>query len=75
LKQFALDTRTDMLFGVCSGLAKYFEIDVVLVRVAFVFITMFTGFTILFYILLAIVAPNDYDIEPGRGAGPGNDNV
>ena len=61
-----------MIAGVCSGLANYFEIDVVLVRVAFVFTTFFVGFAILLYIILAIVAPDDVDIEPRQG--PGHDN-
>lgn len=63
MKQFALDSKTDMACGVCGGLAKYFGIDVVLVRVAFVFATFFTGFTILLYIILAIIAPEDYEVE------------
>lgn len=69
LKQFTLDTKNDMIAGVCSGLANYFDIDVVLIRVAFIFATFFVGFAVLLYIILAIVAPNDYDI------GPGNDNI
>jgi len=76
LKQFTLDTRNDMIAGVCAGLAKYLEIDVVLVRVGFIFLTFFTGFTVLLYIILAIVAPNDFEIQNRRPPpGPGNDNL
>ena len=75
MKQFTLDTKNDMIAGVCSGLAKYLEIDVVLIRVGFIFLTFFTGFTALLYIILAIVAPNDFDMESKRTPGPGNDNV
>ena len=75
MKQFALDTHNDMIAGVCGGLAKYFKVDVVLVRVGFVFLTFFTGFTGLLYIILAIVAPNDFEVESNPGAGPGNDNI
>jgi len=64
-----------MIAGVCGGLAKYFNIDVTLIRVGFVFLTFFTGFAVFLYIILAIVAPNDFDVEPRRGAGPGNDNI
>ena len=63
MKQFALDTKNDMIAGVCGGIAKYFGVDVVLVRVGFVFVTFLTGFTALLYIILAIVAPNDYEID------------
>ena len=63
LEQFSLDTKNDMVSGVCSGLAKYFNIDVTLVRVGFVFGTFLSGFMIILYIILAIVAPNDYELE------------
>jgi phage shock protein PspC (stress-responsive transcriptional regulator) len=50
-------SRTDrMLFGVCGGLGKYLGIDPTIIRVIFVLLA-FTGFGILAYILLAIIAP------------------
>ena len=51
-----------IIFGVCGGLGKYFEIDPILFRALFVLIT-FTppGFGILLYIILAIIVP----MEPG----------
>jgi phage shock protein PspC (stress-responsive transcriptional regulator) len=50
-------SRTDrMLFGVCGGLGKYLGIDPTIVRVVFVLLA-FTGFGILAYIILAIIAP------------------
>jgi phage shock protein PspC (stress-responsive transcriptional regulator) len=42
--------------GVCSGLGIYFDIDPVLLRVAFV-ISLFIGFGFLAYIILWIVVP------------------
>jgi phage shock protein PspC (stress-responsive transcriptional regulator) len=63
LEQFTLDTKNDMIAGVCAGLANYFMIDVTLVRVAFVMLTVLSGWTIILYILLAIVAPNDYEVK------------
>jgi phage shock protein PspC (stress-responsive transcriptional regulator) len=42
--------------GVCAGLARYFAIDPVLVRVAFV-VAGFMGFGVLLYIVLWIVLP------------------
>lgn len=45
------------LFGVCSGLANYFDLDPTIVRVAFVFATVFAGMGPLAYIILAIVMP------------------
>jgi phage shock protein C len=46
------------LFGVCSGLGEYFDLDPTLVRVIFVvgFLTFGTG--LLLYIILAFVMPD-----------------
>jgi phage shock protein PspC (stress-responsive transcriptional regulator) len=45
-----------MLFGVCGGLGKFFGIDSTIIRIIFVLLA-FTGFGILAYIVIAIVAP------------------
>jgi phage shock protein C len=51
-------SRADrMISGVCGGLAQYFAIDPVLVRVAFVALGIATGVGLLAYIILAIVVP------------------
>ncbi len=48
----------EVLGGVCGGMAAYFGIDVVWVRLAFVLLTFVTsGFMILVYIILWIVTP------------------
>ncbi len=45
--------------GVCSGLANYFDVDVVLIRVAFVLLLLFGGGGLLAYIILWIVIPTE----------------
>jgi len=45
-----------MLFGVCSGVGEYFEIDPTLVRVGFVIFGLF-GAGILVYLIMAIIVP------------------
>ena len=48
------------LFGVAGGLAEYFDVDPVLVRMAWILLTVATvGLAILFYIGLTISMPND----------------
>jgi phage shock protein PspC (stress-responsive transcriptional regulator) len=47
----------EMLAGVCNGIAAYIGIDPTLVRLAFVFLTIFWGTGLLVYIVLAIVVP------------------
>lgn len=46
-----------MLGGVCGGLAEYFDVDPVLVRLIFVLAVIFGGSGILAYIILWIVIP------------------
>lgn len=45
--------------GVCGGIAKYFNIDPTLVRLAFVLIALWAGSGILAYIIAAIIIPDD----------------
>ena len=46
-----------MIWGVCGGLAKYFDADPTIIRLVAV-LTLFLGLTgILVYIILAIIIP------------------
>lgn len=45
--------------GVCGGLGQYFNIDPTLVRLLFVLGLIFVGGTLLAYIILAIVIPEE----------------
>ena len=60
-------SRTDrMIWGVCGGLAKYFDIDSTIVRIIFVVLIFANGLSILAYIILAIVIP----LEGSRATEP-----
>jgi phage shock protein C len=61
--QLMRSTSDRRIAGVCGGLARYFGVDPVIVRVAFV-ISAFMGFGILLYIVLWIVLPSG---EPAGG--------
>jgi phage shock protein C len=51
-------SRTDrIIWGVCGGLAKYLDLDPIIIRLAFVFITLAGGAGILAYIIMAIIVP------------------
>ena len=50
-----------LVAGVCSGLAAYFGIDPTLVRLGFVFLTVFGGFGILLYLGAWLVIPDETD--------------
>ncbi len=58
-KKLTRSNTEKMLCGVCGGLAEYFDFDPTLVRVAYVFMSIFAaGFPgLLLYIILAIVMP------------------
>jgi phage shock protein PspC (stress-responsive transcriptional regulator) len=57
-KRLYRDTDNAMIAGVASGLAQYFGIDVILVRVLFVVTLLITfGWGILLYILLWLLVP------------------
>ena len=53
-----------MLFGVCGGLATYFDLDPTLVRLVFVLLTLATGIGLIVYIVMAIITPQDPAGEP-----------
>jgi len=57
-----------MLGGVCAGLADYFDIDVSIVRLAFVGIAILSAFfpMFIFYIIAWIVIPVDTRPSPAE---------
>ena len=60
------DTENQKIGGVCSGLSRYFDLDPLLVRVAFVAGIVFSGFSLIAYVLLWWLvepAPADYWAE------------
>lgn len=61
-------SRTDrMIAGVCGGLSRYLEVDPVLLRIAFVVLTIAGGSGILIYILAIILISEE---KPGEELGP-----
>lgn len=56
-RKFYRDYDNRAIGGVCSGLAQYLNIDVVLVRILFVVLTLLGSAGIWVYIILWIVAP------------------
>lgn len=47
-----------VLFGVCGGIANYFNIDPVIVRLALIVLTAIWGTGLLCYIIAALIIPN-----------------
>ena len=56
-KRFYLSQTDKKIGGVCGGIAEYFGIDSLLVRIAFIALVLGIGTGVLAYILLWILAP------------------
>ena len=57
-KRFYKTDYNKMLAGVCNGIAEYFNIDVSLIRIAFVLgVFLAFGISVVLYIALAIILP------------------
>ncbi len=61
-----LDKRNNKLAGVCAGFARYFGIDVVLMRVLWLAFAFCTGMGFIVYIAAWIIVPSDRGYEMGR---------
>jgi len=58
-KKLTRSSSDRIILGVCGGLADYFEVDPVIVRVIFVLLALGSGFGVLLYLILAIAVPSD----------------
>lgn len=47
-----------MIFGVCGGIAEYFNIDTTIVGLLWVVITLFVGFGVPVYIICILLMPD-----------------
>ncbi len=46
------------IFGVCSGLANYFEVDATVIRIAFLLLFFGLGTGLFIYLILAVTMPS-----------------
>jgi len=66
-KRLYKSSRDRKLFGVCGGIAEYFNIDPVLVRVGWAVATLLTiGTGILAYIVTALIIPDQPNFIEGQ---------
>jgi len=61
--------------GVCGGLGKYFDVDPVLVRAAFLLLLFMGGGGGLLYIILWIIAPQEIIYSPYQNENNGNKTI
>ena len=58
-KKLYRQKNNKMIGGVCAGIAKYFDIDVTVVRLIWAISTLFWGTGIILYILAWIIIPEE----------------
>lgn len=79
-KKLQRDEHRKTIAGVCAGLADYFGVDVILIRVLFILALLFKGGGLLVYVILWIVMPPkpflfndltvDYTVPPTSNPNP-----
>ena len=62
-KRLTLDTEDKKVTGLCAGIAKYFDLDPSVIRLAVLAGTLFTGVVpgILFYLIASLIIPPEGD--------------
>lgn len=61
MKKLYLSRNDKKLLGVCGGIAKYFEIDSTFIRIGFVLLALLDSRSLLVYIIMGLVIPNEID--------------
>jgi phage shock protein C len=57
MKKLYRSNTNRKLCGVCGGLAEHFDIDPTIIRLIFIFLTLFGGGGLLIYLICALVIP------------------
>jgi len=57
-----LDKSNKKVAGVCAGFARYFDVDVTLVRVIWLAVAICTGVGFIAYLAAWIIIPSDYGL-------------
>jgi phage shock protein C len=69
-RRLLLDKQNKKIAGVCAGFARYFEVDVVLMRVLWLGVALATGVGFIIYLVAWIVIPADYGYEMRESSVP-----
>ena len=75
MKRLYRSRKDRMIFGVAGGLAEYFQVDPVLVRLLWVLAVLVGGWGLPAYIIAAIIIPEEPKYErvvQGQQQGPSN---
>src|SRR5579859_3792873 len=58
-RRFVRTRRGRMIGGVCSGLGSYFDVDPLLIRIAFVGLAIFAGVGLPVYLAILLLVPEE----------------
>lgn len=58
-KKFERSINNKVVFGICGGLGKYFSIDPIIFRFAFVALLLAGGSSLIIYFILLIIMPKE----------------
>jgi phage shock protein C len=65
-----LDKGNKKIAGVCAGFARYFDVDVILVRVVWLALALGTGVGFLAYFAAWIIMPSDRGLSAQTNFSP-----
>lgn len=63
VKKLYRSRHNRLIFGVCGGLADYFAIDVIVIRLIFVVLALGGGSGLVVYLIASIVIPNEGSVN------------
>lgn len=66
-KRLYKSTKDKKIFGVCGGVAEYFNMDPTIIRLIAVLLIFGWGSGLLFYIVAALIMPEDVDVIDVEG--------
>lgn len=64
-KRFTRSRSDRIIGGVCGGLARYYDLDPLMIRILTVVLTAFTGVPLFVYLVLWIIMPSEERPYPG----------
>jgi len=58
-KKLYRSSTNKVIFGVCAGLAEYFDLDPIIIRALFILFALMGGGAVILYIILTLIIPSD----------------
>ena len=62
-KRLKKSSKNKKVFGVCGGIAEYFDADPTLIRLICIILVLSFGSGLLMYLIAALIMPNDTNTD------------